>query len=114
MVLPWSDLASWATRTFPDTDESTSYGTPALKVKGRLLCRLRTEAEGLLALKCSSEDKLALVDGGDPAFSTLPHYDGHGYVLVDLDLVDAEELRELLTDAWLRTAPPRVRQTWQD
>ena len=30
----------------PGTEESTSYGTPAIKVKGKLLSRLRTEAEG--------------------------------------------------------------------
>ncbi|MEJ1965936.1 MAG: hypothetical protein WDO56_32060 [Gammaproteobacteria bacterium] len=33
-------------RKLPGVEESTSYGTPALKVKGRFMARLRTEAEG--------------------------------------------------------------------
>ncbi len=35
-------------RKLPGVEESSSYGTPALKVKGRFLCRLRSEAEGAL------------------------------------------------------------------
>jgi hypothetical protein len=32
----------------PEVEASTSYGTPALKVRGRLIARLRTELEELL------------------------------------------------------------------
>src|SRR5690242_9624117 len=34
----------------PGVEECTTYGTPGLKVKGKILSRLRTEAEGALAL----------------------------------------------------------------
>ena len=37
-------------RRFPGVEESRSYGTPALKVKGKFLARLRSEAEGGLAI----------------------------------------------------------------
>lgn len=113
MPTTWDELVAHASATFPETHESTSYGTPALKVKGKLVGRLRTDAEGLLALRCGLDEKAALVEGDDPAFSTLPHYDGHAYVLVDLDLVETEQLHEVLTDAWLRAAPVRVRQAWE-
>lgn len=46
----------------------------------------------------------------DPAFYTTSHYDGHDYVLVDLDLVDRDELFELLTDAWHIAAPAALRK----
>ncbi|KQY60070.1 hypothetical protein ASD11_11275 [Aeromicrobium sp. Root495] len=110
--MEWDELVSWAGSTFPDTEESTSYGTPALKVKGKLVGRLRTDAEGALALRCSADDKVALVEGDDPAYFTTPHYDGYDYVLVHLHRADAAELRELVTDAWLLVAPTRVRQSW--
>lgn len=115
MAMTWQQIVDFATTTFPDTAESTSWGTPSLKVKDKMVARLRTEREatGALALKCSLGDKQALVEGDDPAFFTLPHYDGYGYVLVDLDRVDADELRELITDAWLMTAPVRVRRAWE-
>ncbi|GAA1753036.1 MmcQ/YjbR family DNA-binding protein [Aeromicrobium alkaliterrae] len=115
MATTWDELVGLATSTFPDTEVSTSWGNPSLKVKGKMFARLRLEKEahGALALKCSLEDKEALLASGDAAFFTIPHYDGYGYVLVDLERVDPAELRELVTDAWLIAAPVRVRQAWE-
>lgn len=115
MGTTWDEIVSFATTTFPQTEASTSWGSPSLKVKGKMLCRLRQEkqAHGALALKCAPEDKESLLAGDDPAFFTIPHYDGYPYVLVDLERVDVAELRELVTDAWLLAAPVRVRQQWE-
>lgn len=115
MASTWDDIVAFATGTFPQTEESTSWSNPSLKVKGKMFCRLRLEKEahGALALKCSPEDKEALLASDDPAFFTISHYDGYPYVLVDLTRVDVAELHELLTDAWLLAAPVRVRQEWE-
>lgn len=109
MAITWEELVAFA-RTLPETSESTSYGTPAMKVKGTLMARLRTDDDGSLAVRCSLDEKEALVADSDPAFFTTPHYDGHGYVLVDLEQADADQLRELLDAAWWLVAPTRVRQ----
>jgi hypothetical protein len=109
MSVTWDDVVAFAT-TLPEVEESTSYGRPAIKVAGKLMGRLRTEAEGALALTCSAADKEALVTGDDPAYFTIPHYDGYDYVLVDLDRVDRAELFELIDDAWYIAAPPKVRK----
>lgn len=109
MSIAWEDLVAFAV-TLPEVSESTSYGTPSLKVSGKLMGRLRTEAEGGLALKCSAADKEALVGGPDPAFYTTEHYAGYNYLLVDLEQVDSDELFELITDAWLIAAPARLRK----
>ena len=95
--------------SLPEVAESTSYGTPAIKVAGKLIGRLRTEDDGSLVLRCSATDKAALVEGDDPAFFTTSHYDGHDSVLVDLDQVDEAELFELVDDAWRLVAPARLR-----
>jgi hypothetical protein len=105
----WQDVVERA-RALPGVTESTSYGTPALKVGTRLMARLRAEAEGAVALVCTMEDKQALVQGDDPAYFTLPHYDGHGYVLVDLAVVDLDELAELLEQAWELRASATLRR----
>ena len=107
MSVTWEQIVARATR-LPQVEESTSYRTPSLKVAGQLMARLRSESEGALAVRCDLSDKEALVSGDDPAFFTIPHYDGHGYVLVDLALVDADELFELITDAWRLVAPAKV------
>ena len=109
MSVTWEDVVAYAV-TLPEVAESTSYGTPAIKVAGKLMGRLRTDSDGGLALKCSTADKEALVGGDDPAYYTTPHYNGYDYVLVDLDAADAEELFELVADAWHIAAPATVRK----
>jgi hypothetical protein len=113
MGVTWEDVVAFAVK-LPEVAESTSYRTPSIKVAGKLMGRLRTEAEGGLALKCSAADKESLVGGPDPAFYATPHYDGHDYVLVDLDRVDREELFELVDEAWRIAAPVKLRQQRED
>lgn len=108
MSVAWEDVVAYALR-LPEVEESTSYGTPSLKVAGKLMGRLRTEDDGGLALKCSATDKEALVGGDDPAYYTTPHYDRSNYVLVRLELVERQELFELVEDAWHIAAPARLR-----
>jgi hypothetical protein len=84
--MTWEDVVAIASK-LPEVEESTSNGTPALKVKGKGFARLRTEAEGGLVLMCGMDEKEALLASGDPAFYTTPHYDGYGAILVDLERV---------------------------
>ncbi len=106
MSITWDQVVALAS-DLPEVAESTSYGTPALKVAGKLMGRLRTESDGSFALKTS--DKEALVAGDDPAYFTTPHYDGYNYILINLELVDPGELGELIDDAWHIAAPAKVR-----
>ena len=108
----WADVVA-AGAHLPGVEESTWYGTEALKVRGKGFARLRTEAEGLLVLMCPLDEKEALLASGDPAFTTTPHYDGYGSILVDLDRVDRERLVELVTDAWREKAPAAVRRVYE-
>lgn len=105
--MTWDDVVEIASR-LPAVEESTSYGTPAVKVKGKLLARLRED--GSVVVMCPMEEKEALLASGDPAFFTTPHYDGHGSILVDLAAVAADQLTELVQDAWLLRAPASVRR----
>jgi hypothetical protein len=109
--MDWQDVVAIA-RRLPEVEESTSYGTPALKVKGKGFARLRTEAEGRLVLMCRLDEKEALLASGDPAFSTTPHYDGYGAILVDLQAVARDQLVELIEEAWRTKAPARVRKAF--
>ncbi|MBV2365472.1 MmcQ/YjbR family DNA-binding protein [Streptomonospora nanhaiensis] len=104
----WDDVVAIAA-ALPGTEESTSYRTPALKVRGRTFARLRTEAEGGLMLLCPPAEKAALLASGDPAFFTTAHYDGHGSILVALDRVEDDHLAELVTEAWRLKAPAALR-----
>jgi hypothetical protein len=103
----WEDVVRLASE-LPEVEAATWYRTPALKVAGKGFARLRTEAEGGLVVLCGLGEKAALLDSGDAAFFTTPHYDGHGMVIVDLERVDTDQLRELLEEAWRLRAPRRL------
>lgn len=103
----WEDVVRLASE-LPEVEASTWYRTPALKVAGKGFARLRTEAEGGLVVLCGLDEKAALLDSGDAAFFTTAHYDGYGSIIVDLDKVDVDQLRELLEEAWRLKAPRRL------
>jgi hypothetical protein len=97
--------------SLPGTTEEQWYQTPGYKVRGKGFLRLRTEAEGGLVVFVSDlGEKEALLTGNPDAFFTTSHYDGYPVVLVNLDKIDHDELRELITDSWLIKAPPRLRR----
>jgi hypothetical protein len=104
----WRDAIAIA-KTLPRVEVSTWYGTPGLKVAGKGFARLRTEAEGGLVLTCSLEEKERLLESGEPAYYTTPHYDGYGSIIVDLKKISRDALRELIVQAWRLKAPPKVR-----
>lgn len=54
-------------------------------------------------------EKQALLLGEPARFFTTPSYDGAPLVMLRLDEVDVERLRELVTDAWRMRAPDLVR-----
>ena len=51
------------------------------------------------------QEKEALLASGEEAIFTEPHYNGYPAVLVRLPLIDLDELRELIEDAWRCQAP---------
>ena len=106
-MLSWTDVLTIGSR-FPGVEESTSYGTPALKVRGKLMCRMRTDPDALVVRVIDMGEREALLQGEPEAFFTVPHYDGHPYVLARLEAVDPEQLTELLEDVWRLRAPKKL------
>jgi hypothetical protein len=108
----WRDAIAIA-RKLPQVEVSTWYGTPGLKVAGKGFARLRTEAEGGLVLMCSLDEKERLLESGEPAYYTTPHYDGYGSIIVNLSKIDRDALRELIVQSWRIKATPKLRALLQ-
>ncbi|HEV2529388.1 MAG TPA: MmcQ/YjbR family DNA-binding protein [Thermomicrobiales bacterium] len=111
-------MATWTTiqqivSSLPGVEEGTSWGTPAFRVRTRLLARLR-EDEETLVVSVGRQARAALLAEVNPTVFSEPHYDREGsrYVLVRLREIDDEALRELLTDAWVDIAPTRLAKSW--
>lgn len=109
----WADVVSTGTR-FPEVAESTSYGTPCLKVNGALMCRLKEDGESLMVRVVDLEDKAALLREDPEVFHTTPHYDGYAAVLVRLGAIGPARLGELVEDAWRLRAPKRALKSYDN
>jgi hypothetical protein len=84
---------------FPGVEESTAYGAPALKVRGKLLACLpthRTAEPNSLVVRASFEDRAALLAESPDVYYLKDHYVGYPCVLVRLQRVTRDVLRDLL------------------
>ncbi|MEU1971355.1 MmcQ/YjbR family DNA-binding protein [Microbacterium sp. NPDC019599] len=58
------------------------------------------------------DDKEALLQSYPEVFFTIPHFDGYAAVLVRLEAIEPDFLREVVTDSWLLKAPARLAKEW--
>lgn len=91
----------------PGVEEGPCYGTPAFRVKGRFLARLREDGETLV-IKLDFDTREMLMAADPEAFFITDHYRGYPSILVRLPAVEADVLRGLLEDSWRRFAPKRL------
>jgi hypothetical protein len=93
--------------SLPEAEERETWGHPTFRVRDKLFATLSDDGQ-FASVKASREEQAALV-ASDPATFSVPAYVGrHGWVGVELATVDPEELRELLVEAWRKTAPKRL------
>lgn len=92
----------------PGTETSTSYGTPSVKVKGKLLSRWRTEAEGALAIRCDFLDRQILLLAQPEVFFLTDHYRDYPMILMRLDKASREVMADAVERAWRRVAPAKL------
>jgi hypothetical protein len=91
---------------FPHVEEGTSYGTPALKVKGKLFVRLREEPDTLV-LKMPFEQREELMAEDPETYFITNHYRDYPWVLVRLSRVSVDALRDLLQTAYRAALPAK-------
>jgi hypothetical protein len=106
----------------PEVTESTTRGNLFWRVRGNGFvwerplrtkdrAELGADAPDGLILGARSESLLAkdaLIASAPEIYFTITHFDGYSAVLARLEVIPAEELRELIIEAWLAKAPPRL------
>jgi hypothetical protein len=90
----------------PEVEESTSYGTPSLKVRGKSFARLKDA--GTLVVLCALEEKEMLLEVDPKVYVEMDHYKGWPVVLVRLRAIGTGDLRHRLERAWRLKAPKRL------
>src|SRR5713101_8643232 len=97
----------------PGVEEGTAYGSPALKVHGKLLACVpihRSAEPGSLAVRVDFDDRAELLAADNDVYYVTDHYVGYAAVLVRLSRVNPDVLRDLLGMAYkfvTRNAVPR-------
>ena len=100
--------------TLPGAYEHASHGgAPSFRTKPRGFAFHREDLDALAVCVASEEDKHALI-AAEPSVFTTPHYDGYSIVLVRLDEAPADELEELLIEAWRLRAPKKDVARWDE
>ena len=99
----------------PGAFEQASYGgRPSWRTKARMFAWIRDDPEALVVWVDAEEEKQALIAAEPDKFFTTAHYDGDPIVLVELDAVDDQDARELVTESWRLRAPRSLVKEWDE
>jgi hypothetical protein len=90
----------------PEVEEGTSYGTPALKIRKKFLCRVK-DADTVV-LMCALEEKELLMAAAPDIYYETDHYKGWPAILVRIRAISDEELAHRLALTWKMQAPKRL------
>ena len=83
----------------PGVEESTAYGAPALKVRGKMLACVpthRSAEPSSLAVRVDFDDRAELLAAAPDVYYLTDHYLNYNAVLVRLSRVTPDVLRDLL------------------
>ncbi|MGB2671667.1 MAG: MmcQ/YjbR family DNA-binding protein [Candidatus Acidiferrum sp.] len=97
MALTFKDVRKIA-MSLKNVEESTSYGTAAFKVDGKLLARLREDGESLV-VGTTFEEREEMMAAEPDTYYITEHYRNYPWVLVRLSRVNSEVLQDLLSRA---------------
>ena len=92
---------------FPGIEVETSSDTGD-QGERQVMARLRTEAEGWLAIRCDFVDREILLQSAPHVFHLTPHYQNYPMILVDLAAIDKGALLEVLERGWRMVASKKV------
>ncbi|MFI1091064.1 MmcQ/YjbR family DNA-binding protein [Streptomyces sp. NPDC020917] len=92
----------------PQAHERITWGSEHTFRVGEKIFAMGAPESAHVSLKASLEDQSELMAAAPETFSAAPYVGRFGWVRVALATADPEELGELLTEAWRRTAPKRA------
>ena len=97
IALPW-----------PEVEDGTSYGTPALKVRKKLLVRLREDGDSLVMPGVPFEERDMLMESQPKVFYFTDHYRDYPMVLIRLAEAKRTTVEPLLRRQWRALASKKA------
>jgi hypothetical protein len=89
-------------RTLPEVEVTTTWGQPALKVRGKMFACIashKSAEPNTLVVRMDFADRDALIEGDPGTYYLKEHYVNYPCVLVRLSRIRSDALRDLVTGA---------------
>jgi hypothetical protein len=103
----WDDVVRLGLE-LPGVEVSTAYRTPALRVAGKLMARLKEDGETLVLVRIGFDQRELLMEVEPEVFFLTPHYEGYPAVLARLPVAESSALAGLLDQIWRELAPRKL------
>ena len=86
--------------SFPGVEEGVSYGSPAFKVNGKFLTRLRRDDQSLVIVGVSFDEREMLMEAEPKTFHITPHYKDYPSVLARMASLHPGSFRNFIERRW--------------
>lgn len=97
---------------WPEVTDGTSYATPALKVRKKLLVRLKEDGDSLVMPGVPSDERDMLMERQPKVFYFTDHYRAYPIVLIRLSRAKRADIEPLLKRQWRALASKTVQKTF--
>lgn len=85
---------------WPEVEDGTSYGTPALKVRKKMLVRLKEDGDSLVMPGVPADERDILVESEPNVYHFTDHYRDYPIVLIRLSKAKRAAVESLLLRQW--------------
>lgn len=106
----WNEVVAFAL-ALPDTEPGTSYGRPAVKVRGKAFVYPGREADSF-AVASPPGEKQILMETDPDTFWETDHYRNWPAVLVRYGSADRERIENVIARAWWDRASRKQRAAY--
>ncbi|WOH50320.1 MmcQ/YjbR family DNA-binding protein [Bradyrhizobium sp. sBnM-33] len=93
---------------WPEVEDGTSYGTPALKVRKKMLVRLKEDGDSLVMPSVPRDEREMLVESQPKTFYFTDHYRDYPIVLIRLSKASRATVEPLLRRHWRALASKKA------
>ena len=93
---------------WPEVEDGSSYGTPALKVRKKMLVRLKEDGDSLVMPSVPQDERAMLVEREPKVFYFTDHYRDYPMVLIRLSKTKRGMIEPFLRRRWRELASKAV------